>query len=350
MSILLTILLGATMLCQGADRATSDDEFRDGFYWCAQIGKGVNLGNALEAPEEGDWGVHLKSEYFYSIQSAGFTSVRIPIRWSAHAQSAPPYTIDPAFFLRIDWAVEQALSRGLVAIVNLHHYEELVTAPREHKQRFLALWKQIAEHYRDRPPTLYFEILNEPCRKLTDELWNDYLVEALRVIRRTNPRRAVVVGPGNWNNTDRLKNLALPEDDRNLVVTFHYYQPFPFTHQGASWVGEHSNKWLGTPWTGTDAEKRAVAAHLDQAARWGRQNRRPLYMGEFGAYSKADMPSRVRWTRFVRAAAEQRDIPWTYWEFCAGFGVYDPEAQAWHDDLLKALIPSRSEEKGAGTP
>ena len=74
-----------------------------------ELGRGVNLGNALEGPTEGAWGVVLEEEFFDLIADQGFDSVRIPIRWSAHAEVAAPYTIDPKFFERIDWAVENAL-------------------------------------------------------------------------------------------------------------------------------------------------------------------------------------------------------------------------------------------------
>jgi len=68
-------------------------------------------------------------------------------------------------------------------------------------------------------------------------------------------------------------------------------------------------------------------------------------MGEFGAYSKADMGSRVRWASFVRSEAEKRGISWAWWEFCAGFGVYDKDKKEWRTDLLASLIPPRQEIK-----
>src|SRR5262249_60400971 len=104
------------------------------------LGRGVNLGNALEAPREGAWGLTLKEEYFQLIKDAGFRSVRLPVRWSAHAAAEPPYTIDAAFFQRIDWAVEQALSRGLAAVLNVHHYDEMFRDPDRHLPRLLGLW------------------------------------------------------------------------------------------------------------------------------------------------------------------------------------------------------------------
>src|SRR5439155_21126552 len=116
-----------------------------------QLSRGVNLGNALEAPREGAWGLALKADYFQRIKQAGFQSVRLPIRWSAHAATEPPFTIDPTFFQRIDWAIDQALSNDLAAVVNVHHYDEMLRTPDRHLPRLKALWQQIAERYRDRP-------------------------------------------------------------------------------------------------------------------------------------------------------------------------------------------------------
>jgi endoglucanase len=314
----------------------------DPFALNARLGRGVNLGNALEAPSEGEWGVVLREEYFALIRIGGFDSVRIPIRWSAHAATLAPYTVDPAFFDRVDWAVEQALSRGLIAVINMHHYEEMFDDPAEEEERFLALWQQIAEHYKDYPPELVFEVLNEPNGALSSSRWNALLEEALAVIREANPTRNVVVGPVNWNNIGALSGLELPEDDRHLIVTFHYYDPFQFTHQGAEWV-QGADAWLGTTWQGTEVQKRGVIADLELAAEWGRAHDRPLYMGEFGAYSKADMDSRARWTAFVARTAEERGISWAYWEFCSGFGVFDPTQGTWNEPILEALIPADSD-------
>jgi len=185
----------------------------------------------------------------------------------------------------------------------------------------------------------YFDLLNEPHNKLTAQLWNEMLVEAIKVVRRTNPTRQIVVGPGSWNAVSALEGLELPKDDRNLIVTFHYYSPFQFTHQGASWVGGNANKWLGTKWQATRPEQEAVRRDLDRALAWAVKNKRQIYLGEFGAYSKTDMESRARWTKFVADEAIQRNISIAYWEFCAGFGVYDATNNRWRDPLKRALLP-----------
>lgn len=298
--------------------------------------RGINLGNALEAPREGQWGVIIEDYYFQVIKEAGFDTVRIPIKWSAHASNEPPFVIEEGFFDRVDHVVEQALEQGLLVVINIHHYDELVQDPEGQRERFLALWGQIAEHYASYPPELYFEILNEPNGPL-DRYWNDYLLQAIEVIRKTNPQRMLIAGPGNWNSVGELRNLSLPETDRNIYATFHYYNPFGFTHQGAEWV--ENPPPTGIKWEGYDHQKRTITEQLDQAAEWAQEHDRRLFMGEFGAYSKADMESRVRWTSFVARAAEERDIAWAYWEFCAGFGAYDPELRRWREPLLRALIP-----------
>lgn len=308
----------------------------DAAAYCRRLGRGVNLGNALEAPREGEWGVTLQPEFFEAIQKAGFQSVRVPIRWSAHAALQPPYSIREEFFRRVDWVLDQALARNLAVVIVLHHYEEMAREPDAHAPRLIALWRQIAERYRERPDLVAFELLNEPNRALTDERWNRLVPQLLAAVRQSNPRRVVIVGPANWNHVTHLERLRLP-DDPHLIATFHYYEPFRFTHQGAEWVSG-SQAWLGTRWEGTEAEVAAIRRHFDLAAEWGRTHRRPIYLGEFGAYSKAEMPSRVRWTATVAREAERRGFATAYWEFCAGFGVYDLQAKAWREPLLRALL------------
>jgi endoglucanase len=303
------------------------------------LGRGINLAHALEAPTEGAWGVTLKPEFFQTISEAGFDTVRIPIHWPSHAPTEAPFSIAPEFFARVDWAIQKALSRKLHVVINIHHYGEIDDAPQKEMPRLLALWDQIASHYRDFPDTLLFELLNEPCCQLTDELWQDMFPKVLRTVRKTNPRRIAIIGPGHWNSFDHLEKIHIPQDDQHVIVTFHYYLPMQFTHQTAYWI-KGSAAWKGTTWTGTAAEKEALVNDFRAAAVWARQNQRPLYLGEFGAYEAADLDSRVRWTAAVAREAEKHGFSWAYWDFSADFGAYDAETRSWRQALLQALIPN----------
>ncbi len=303
------------------------------------IRRGINFGDTLEAPYEGAWGGHIiKDEYFKLIKDAGFDHVRIPIKWSVYTQKEYPYSIEKRIFDRVDHLIEEGFKNSLYIVINIHHYDEIMEEPLREKNRFLAIWRQISEHYKDYPDQLYFELLNEPTYNLNSDLWNQFLKEAVEVIRKTNPERKIIIGPDNWNNLYNLPKLEIPENDKNIIVTFHYYNPFPFTHQGAGWV--KVNLPVGVKWLGTEEEKKDVERELDMTVDWAKEHGDiPLYMGEFGAYSKADMESRVRWTDFVARSAEKRGIAWAYWEFYSGFGVFDSEKNEWRKPLLKALIP-----------
>ncbi len=303
------------------------------------LGRGVNFGNALEAPKEGDWGMKIEAEFFPLIKKAGFATVRMPVKWSSHAAKDAPYTIDAEFFKRIDWVLDQAEANKLNVVLNVHHYDEMDKDPDKHLPRLVALWEQIAKRYKDRPASLVFELDNEPHDKLVDQKWNDVIPPVLKVVRATNPTRAVIVGPPFWNGIWALPKLKLP-DDPNLILTVHYYDPFKFTHQGAEWAADDVKNLKGVKWAGTDAELKELRKSFDQAADWAKKNNRPVFLGEFGCYGRVvDAESRAKWTAAVAREAEAHGFSWCYWEFGAGFGVYDRDKKEWRDPVLKALIP-----------
>lgn len=203
----------------------------------ADLGKGVNFGNMLEAPYEGAWGLFVEPEFFTRVVDAGFDHIRIPVDWTMHAQTDAPYTVDPEFFARIDEVLAMAEAINVKVILNDHYHDELHEDPVAERPRFLAIWDQIATRYADKGDWLLFEILNEPHGAFTEtpELWNAMYLETLEVIRATNPTRRVVIGPVHFNSLNRLEQLEVP-DDPNVITSIHYYEPFLFTHQGAPWV------------------------------------------------------------------------------------------------------------------
>lgn len=428
--------------------------------------RGVNFGNMLEAPSEGAWGLTVEERFFDLVVESGMDHIRLPISWTHHTSQTAPYTIDETFFSRIDWCVDHAVSRGLKIIVNVHHYDELNTDPIAETPRAIAMWEQIATRYASQPKSVYFEVLNEPHDQFSANtaLWDTYLGLALAKIRESNPTRKVLIGGPFFNSIGGLVNFD-PPDDPFLIASFHFYEPFAFTHQGAEWVDpsppigtmwinervnfasnfqswswsteftpavgslgvEYTGGWAGvrfhanSPVDGTDnlkftidqamslrvtlrdvddnavfqedfqtssganeysfdfdvdapiadviiqnltpdaqaqyqlsnailsganqsvplleSEEDAVANAFMQAQMWSIVNGIPVHMGEFGAYNPADIDSRERWTTAVRVWAETLDIPFSYWEFGAGFGVYDPNGNAWRTRLIQSLIP-----------
>jgi endoglucanase len=303
-----------------------------------ELGHGINLADALEAPREGMWGVTLREDYFDTIAKAGFSTVRIPICWSAHASVTAPYQVEPAFWDRIDWVVAEAKAHHLNAILDFQNYNDLIVEPEKNEIRFLTIWLQIAQHYQHEPPNILFELLNEPHGQLDAVRWNALVAQAIAVIRPTNPTRLVVVGPVSWNKISALRLLVLPTGDPYLVATVHYYDPMTFTHQGAPWE-KTSLSWLGTQWLGTDTDRQTVDRDFDSAVVWASAHNRTMLLGEFGTYEKCGIDSRQRWTSYVARSAEAHGMAWAYWEFCGNFGAYDPNLNTWRAPLIKALRP-----------
>ncbi|WP_083748820.1 glycoside hydrolase family 5 protein [Pelomonas sp. KK5] len=311
---------------------------------CASFGRGINFGNMLDAPAEGEWGLRASDEFIGLVGEGGFTrSVRLPVRWSNHASRDASARIDPAFFARVDEVLDQLLARGCTVMLNMHHYHQLDGDPLDSelrvddavlRHRFLAMWGQIAERYAARDGNrLVFEVYNEAHGLQDGPPWNDLMSRAVRLIRRSNPTRGLVVGSSRWNSVDALTQLVLPPDP-NLILTVHSYEPFEFTHQGATWV--RPVKPTGVDCCGAPQLARMHAV-LDKAVSEAARLGYPVFVGEFGAYEAAPMPARVRYARAMREAMEQRGLSWFWWELASGFGVYDPKAHAMRQPLFEAL-------------
>lgn len=311
----------------------------------ASLGRGVNLGNILEAPVEGQWGLRLSETLFDAARSAGVQTIRLPVRWSAHAGATAPYTIDPAFMARVDFAVDAALSRGMRIVIDMHHYRQLdgdALDPGETsvnaailEERFVAMWSQIATHFRSRPETVLFELYNEPHGRQSASSWNLLFARGLAAVRAVDTTRYIVVGPVQWNSASQLAALTLPPVDQRLIVTIHNYEPFAFTHQGAEWAGM-TNSPLTTCCTTTQLQD--LSDPMRTAARWRDTWKRPVWVGEFGSYSKAPYASRVMYSRAVRDSMEAHGMTWAYWEFASGFGIYDAETNTMRAELRDALF------------
>jgi endoglucanase len=276
-----------------------------------------------------------QEKHFRLIHEAGFQAIRVNLH--ALGQMDAENRLSDSWWQTLDWIVKNAQANQLAVILDLHNFTDVAADPNAFKPKIMAFWKQVSEHFKNAPDTILFELLNEPNGKLTAELWNTYLAEALKTIRATNPTRTIIVGPASWNGMNSLSTLKLPENDRNLIVTVHYYLPMSFTHQGASWSKETANL-SGVTW-GTDAEVAKMQADFRKADQWSKDNRRPIFLGEFGAYDKAPMESRVRYIGTAARTAESLGWAWGYWQFGSDFILYDIGKDQWVQPILKALIP-----------
>jgi endoglucanase len=331
--------------------------------------RGANLGNYLEAPRNQSWGITVSADEFAIMKREGFDHVRVPVRWSDYAGPGPDFKLSPDIFSRADFAVTNALAAGLAVILNIHHFDAFTSDPDGQTDKFLALWRQIAAHYAPFTNTLAFELLNEPKDAATTVKINPIFARTIAEIRRTNPDRTIFVGPGKWNQVSELKNLVLPANDNNLIVTVHCYDPFYFTHQGATWAGPDTkvsgiqfpgppaqplvpdpslklNQWVvdwihrynTLPTAQNPSSPAAFAGELKLAREWSDYYGRPVHVGEFGCFTKADPESRARFYAAFRHACEEDKLGWAIWDWSAGFRYWDKEKNAPAPGMREALF------------
>ncbi|MGA2202498.1 MAG: glycoside hydrolase family 5 protein [Terriglobales bacterium] len=325
-----------TVLLMGCTRPAGAAEAVDPFEQVKRLGRGVNI-LGYDPMWDNFKNGRFKERHFKLIHDAGFQTVRINLHALQRLSAANGYKLDDTWLKTLDWAVKEALENHLLVILDLHNYTDIAKDPEGYKPRFLAYWKQIAAHFQDAPNTVLFEILNEPNGKLTPPLWNRFLSEALAITRATNSTRTVVIGPPFWNGIDHLDDLVLPENDRNIIVTVHYYEPMKFTHQGASFEKETAHL-SGVTW-GSVEEKTRVGRDFARVQDWSLQHHRPILLGEFGAYDKGPMESRALYTAYVARTAESLGWAWTYWQFDSDFIVFDIDKDQWIEPIRKSLIP-----------
>lgn len=308
----------------------------DAFAQNARLGHGVNILGWDPLWQDRSQG-RFKQVDFKLIKEAGFNHVRMNLHPLRDGKPTATGQLKEEFFQTMDWAVDQALANGLLVVLDFHDDLAISPDPDGKRKEFLDCWTAIAEHCQHRPDTVLFELLNEPAGKFTYDSWGEYWRAALAIIRQSNPNRTVIIGPAPWYHFDELDHLRLPAEDQNIIASVHYYGPFPFTHQGTPWTSQKDK--IGVSWTGTESELQALDLDLAKVADWAKANHRPIYLGEFGTYEKADLDSRVRWTATVARRFEKQGWSWGYWQFANDFALFDLNTQKWVEPLREALLP-----------
>jgi len=291
----------------------------------ASMGIGINLGNTLDAyPNEGDWAPVAQPEYLEAFSSAGFKHVRIPVTWGSHVATTPPYAIDNAFLNRVEQVVDWALSQELYVIVNAHHEiwlkENYNVAG--NKARFDAIWTQLAERLKNKPPRLMFEILNEPNGMTASEV-DELNTRILSIIRARNPKRITVFSGNGYTSVNQLVGTQVPNDTA-LIGNFHSYDPWQF-------AGQCTRDW------GTQQDYSALKAIYDKAKTWSENTGIPVMVNEFGAahydYQSpkniCNQSARINYLEAHVKNAHEHGFAATVWDDGQSFQVYDRLNDKW---------------------
>jgi endoglucanase len=284
------------------------------------------------------------------MHSMGFDHVRLSVDCDELLRGAPPNGLNAAFVAELDTAVNAMLKDGLRVIVDVHPSDPFKVQLRSNDDavtRFVALWSALAGHYAQTDPEyVFFEVLNEP--EFADaQQWNAVQTRAIAAIRQAAPHHTIIATAGHYSGLSDLLAFE-PVADANVIYTFHDYEPFPFTHQGATWTMAQVRPLRGVPypsspeniaaavsqeqslvdqhWIDTYGLNRwdaaRIRAELSFAGRWAALHHVPVYCGEFGVYQPyVDPAMRAAWLRDTRTALEDQGIGWAVWDYQGSFAV-----------------------------
>jgi endoglucanase len=357
-----------------------------------KMGRGINIGNVLSAPVEGNWAAPLAETYIQDIASVGFTTVRIPMDFfgnrtsgntsiyskvagtaGSYNGSSSDYVVSSTYLDRVEEVITWALNNNLVVILDFHgstlksefsytfssktQYEVYYTHPTSAKraadnEKFRTIWTQIAERFKDYPYDLLFEVINEPYFFLTDvemDVLNTDIINIIRGTGSNNLDRNIIITGGSENSYEAPLQISptVIESDDNLIATFHYYWPRAFTASG----GEEHNDY---DW-GTTADKTEIDTNFGAVQSWSITNNIPILLGEFGAdneggydyntetygdFGGPDNASRIEYHRYLAEKATNLGFAFAAWDAGqkANKTIYLESTRSWVVDVRDALL------------
>lgn len=283
----------------------------------AEMGRGINLGNTLEPPTEGAWNNGPAQEaHFDAYVDAGFSNIRVPVRWDQHTADNAPFAIDQSWMDRVEQVVDWGLSRGFYITLNGHHEDWIknnYTNPTL-RARYDSIWVQIAERFQNKSDKLLFEIINEP-KGMTAAQVDDLNQRILGIIRATNPTRIVIYGGNEWANSNELINAAIPNDNY-LIGYYHAYDPWQFSGQG-----------MGTWGTANDYQQ--LTNKYQSVKNWSVANNIPVHHSEFGAIHSCDFNSRMRIYAHNVEQCILKGFAFSVWDDGGDFGILNRANNTW---------------------
>ena len=301
----------------------------------AKMDIGINLGNTLDAPHEGDWALPAQQSYIQAFKEAGFNHVRIPVTWHEHTQLEPPYDIDSDFLTRVEEIVDWAIEQDLYVILNAHHESWLKEdfQSQKNKNRFSSIWIKVAAHFKEKSAKLMFEILNEPNGMTVEEV-NEVNIRILAIIRNENPNRLTVFSGNGYTPIDSLIETAIPDpNDQFLIGNFHSYDPWNF-------AGQCQESW------GTNEDKSKLRQIYQNAYDWSVINQIPVMVNEFGAAKYdftapeniCDTSERLAYLTHHVSLANEFGVAGSFWDDGGSFSTYDRSNNIWgpEKDVLVA--------------
>ena len=325
--------------------------------------KGVNLTNWFQSdsPQQIDFTKYTKED-FENIKSLGADVVRLPINLHSMVGSAPDYPLDSLFLFFLDQVVDWAEELEIHLILDNHTFDPSEDTDPNVGDILVPVWRQMAEHYSNRSEYVYFEVLNEP-HGIAEATWNAIQQDVIDAIREVDTKHTIVIGGANFNSFNSLRYI--PEyADTNLIYTYHFYDPFLLTHQGASWTDPSLVFLSGIPFPydaaampdvpadlqGTWVESNfnnydfngtveAIQSSLDIAIDFAEERGVAIFCGELGVYNRnSENTSRVNWHTIVNAYLTERGVAWTNWDYHGGFGIFEKDSNGLFEHDLNVPI------------
>jgi endoglucanase len=297
---------------------------------------------------------------FKVLKTLGFKTIRLPVAFAFFESGGVP---DDKVFVRIDEVIRECKLYNFKLIIDYHYGKLNDTNYFTETPKIIALWLKLTKRYRhESPDNLFFELYNEPPH-MNPQIWKDAAYNIVTAIRKIDRERTLLVGASNYNSLYELSRFVRLADS-NIIYIFHFYEPFLFTHQGAEWVGDQvATVGVPFPYNGEnfpkinpkakntsgeknyneypiDGNEQSVKDKLQIVKNWGDKYDVPIICGEYGVYNKyADLDSRCRYIRAVRANLKAMHIPGILWDYNTNFSIFNgPPSVANLPDCMKNAI------------